>query len=94
MRGTGDAQTFSNISATTAAFALDGGLYELAAVATWGGGNVQLQQLGPDGSTWLNVGTDLTANGVTTMDCPPGTYQLAVTTATGVTASICRVPTD
>jgi hypothetical protein len=41
-----------------------GGAYGLSVVATFGGGNVQLQLLGPDGSTWLNVGSAITANGV------------------------------
>ena len=47
-----DSKEFSNISAPTAAFTLKGGYYFLACVATFGGGNVELQVLGPD------VGTD------------------------------------
>jgi hypothetical protein len=42
---------FSNIAATTAAFALKGGKYARVASATFGGGNLQLQTLSLDGST-------------------------------------------
>ena len=52
-----DSKEFSNISATTAAFTLNGGYYMVAAVATFGGGNVELQMLGPDQSTWLSAPT-------------------------------------
>jgi hypothetical protein len=50
-----DAKLFSNISATTAPFNLKGGIYAIAAVATFGGGSVELQALGPDQSTYLSV---------------------------------------
>ena len=43
---------FSNIAATTAPFAIKGGSYGLSVEATFGGGNVQLQLLGPGGSTF------------------------------------------
>ncbi len=42
---------FSNISTTTAAFVLRGGNYGLTCHATFGGGNIALQRLSPDGST-------------------------------------------
>jgi hypothetical protein len=92
MRSTYDAQTFSNIAATTSNFQLQGGLYEIAVVATFGGGNVVLQQLGPDGSTYLPVHTALTANGVATANVPPGQYRVAITTATAVYVTVARVP--
>jgi hypothetical protein len=80
---------FANISATTAAFTLDGGDYMVAAVATFGGGSVELQGLGPDGSTYLSLPTalKLTANGMIAGYCPPGQYKFVVTTATGVYCS-------
>jgi hypothetical protein len=62
----------------------------LAYVAV-GGGNVQLQLLGPDASTWLNVGTAITANGFSNLTLPSGTYRIAVTAATGVYASLTSV---
>ena len=87
---------FKNISATPAAFALKGGLYELAAVATWGGGSVDLQSLGPDGSTWMDTdpAMTLTADGRVQAHLPAGQYKLTVATATGVDATITRIPTE
>lgn len=87
-----DFKKFENIAATTAAFPLQGGRVQISAVATWGGGNVVLQQIGPDGSTWLPLHVAIEANGVATADVPPGQFRLAVTTATGVYASIASVP--
>lgn len=83
--------TFKNISATTAPFVLPPGLYGLDASATWGGGSVALQQLSADGSTYLAVGTALSANGSQSPLYLAGTYQLAVTTATAVYAAITSI---
>jgi hypothetical protein len=84
---------FTNIAATTAGFVVKGGSYGLSVVATFGGGNVQLQLLGPDGSTWLSVGSAVTANGFASLTLPPGTYRIAITTATAVYAALTSVPT-
>jgi hypothetical protein len=84
---------FSNISATTAAFTLKGGDYGLTVTATFGGGNVQLQILGPDGTTWLAVGAAITANGFVSQTLPPGQYRFAITTATAVFVALTSVPT-
>jgi len=90
-----EAHFFTNISATTAAFGMDGGSYRLIATATFGGGNVGFEQLGPDGVTWLSVITALTANGQSgTTFLPPGQFRVTVTTATAVYAVIGRVPGD
>lgn len=83
---------FANIAATTAAFTLKGGRYGLAAIATWGGGSVILETLGPDGSTYLSTGTTFSANGYATVDLPPGTYQVVIATATAVYFSASSVP--
>jgi hypothetical protein len=66
----------------------------VAVVATFGGGNVELQALGPDASTWLSAPTalKLTTNGTIAGYLPPGQYRFAVTTATAVFASIAGVP--
>ena len=72
----------TNASATGAAKQWRGGRGVFTAVATWGGGNIALQYLGPDGSTWLAVGSALTANGLATFELPPGQIRAAVTTAT------------
>lgn len=75
---------FKNISATTAAFTLRGGNYGLSCHATFGGGNIALQRLAPDGSTYVTVITALTADGYGNANLPSGSYRLQVTTATSV----------
>jgi hypothetical protein len=89
-----DSKEFSNISATTAAFTLNGGYYMVAAVATFGGGNVELQMLGPDQSTWLSAPTasKLSAAGTIAGYLPPGQYRFAIATATAVYCSVAGVP--
>lgn len=89
-----DGKSFSNISASTAQFTLKGGYYMMAAVATWGGGNVELQMLGPDGSTYLSAPTalKLTANGMIAGYLPQGQYRFTVTTATALYCSVTGVP--
>ena len=89
-----DSKEFSNISATTAAFTLNGGYYMVAAVATFGGGNVELQMLGPDQSTWLSAPTalKLSAAGTIAGYLPPGQYKFTIATATAVYCSVAGVP--
>jgi hypothetical protein len=89
-----DGKLFSNIAATTASFGLDGGYYMVAAVATFGGGSVELQALGPDGSTWLSAPTalKLTAAGMIAGYLPDGIYRFAIATATAVYCSVAAVP--
>ena len=82
---------FSNISATTAAFTLAGGLYGITVIATFGGGNVVLQRLSADAVTYISVHTALTAAGYVSVSLPPGTYKLAITTATAVYAYISAI---
>lgn len=89
-----DGKAISDADETTAGFALKGGRYGVAAVATWGGGSAKLEILLPDGTTWVSVGssTDFTDDGFALVDIPPGQYRVAIATATGVYASIDRVP--
>jgi hypothetical protein len=89
-----ESKAFSNIAANTAAFTLKGGKYAVAVVATFGGGSVKFQTLGPDGTTWLSVAsaTDLTAAGDATVDLSPGQYRFTIATATAVFASVSSVP--
>jgi hypothetical protein len=95
MPSSSDGAAFTGISANTAAFQLKGGKYAAAAVATFGGGSVKLQALGPDGSTFLSVssGTDFAAAGYATVDLPPGQYRFTIATATAVAANVYRIPT-
>jgi hypothetical protein len=76
--------SFTNISATTAAFTLPPGNYGVTAKATWGGGNVALQRRAADNSTYVTCLTAFTADGYATVNLPAGTYRFAVTTATAV----------
>jgi hypothetical protein len=95
MASSTDGASFSNISASTAAFQLQGGKYAAAAIATWGGGSAKLQALGPDGSTFLSVSsaTDFSANGYATVDLPAGQFRFTIATATAVYAYVDRIPT-
>lgn len=89
----GQSFVFSNISASTAKFAILGGKYAMCATGTWSSGNVDLQIVAPDGSTLIDVGssTKMTANGFAVVDLPPGLYQFTVATATAVYVALTRI---
>jgi hypothetical protein len=84
----------SNASATGSAVTWGGGQGVFSVAATFGGGNVALQALLPDGSSWGAVpltttagqAATLAANGHGTFTLPPGSIRAAVTTATAVYA--------
>ena len=61
-----------------AAFTLLGGKYGLDISGTWSSGNAQVETLSIDGSTWLNVGSSVSANGVSVLELPAGQYRVAV----------------
>lgn len=76
-----------------------GGIGKLMASATFGGGSIALQMLGPDGSTWLPVdqyaqatAASLTAAGMVTFIAPAGRIRALITTATAVYATITGCP--
>lgn len=89
-----DRTNFQNIAATTSAFELKGGQYLVTAVATFSGGSVKLQILGPDGTTWIDAAaaTSFTAAGAGTAYLPNAQYRIAIATATAVYVGINRVP--
>lgn len=87
-----DGYKAENISASTAAFPLLGGLYGVDVVATFGGGSVTLQRLSADGSTYVTALTAFTAAGYGTVYLPPGSYRLTVATASAIYASVTRIP--
>lgn len=67
------------------AYEWTGGRLMFAAIsASWGGGSVKLQYLLPDGTTWVDVGSDtnLTADGVGGAELPQGKIRAVATTAT------------
>jgi hypothetical protein len=88
MSNSADGKFFSNISATTAAFKLEGGQYTATVSATWNAGSVTLQTLSADGSTWLTAMTAFSANGIASAVLPAGQYRFAITSATAVYATI------
>lgn len=80
-------------------FDYPGGIGKMMASATWSGGNVRLEMLGPDGSTWLAVDqyaqattAQLSANGMATFIAPAGRMRVNVTTATAVYATVVGCP--
>lgn len=87
----GAVQSYSNISATTAAFTLAAGNYGVTVTATFGGGNVTLQRLAADASTWVTCLTAFTAAGYATVLLPSGSYRFSITTATGVYVDIAAI---
>ncbi|WP_029082892.1 hypothetical protein [Bradyrhizobium sp. th.b2] len=91
--GNVDSQVFQNIAATPAAFALKGGCFGVTVHAdTWGGGSVDLKRQAADGTTFISVlSAPFTADAYQVVNIPPGTYQLAVATATGVDADVTSV---
>lgn len=82
---------FSNISATTAAFTLAGGLYGVTAKATWGVGSVTLQRLAADATTYVTVLTAFSADGYASVSLPRGSYRFLVATATAIYIDIAAI---
>jgi len=73
-------ESYTRTDGTT--FALMGWKYIVTVTATWGGGNVVLQDANSVARlTWTSDGTQ-------TIELPYGTYSFAITTATGVTATV------
>jgi hypothetical protein len=86
----------SNASATGGSASIGRpGRYVVSVAGTFGGATVALQMLGPDGSTWLGLGTDatFTAAGVAALQLPTGVYRMAVTggAPSGLYANLSRV---
>jgi hypothetical protein len=85
----------SNISSTTATFSLIGGKYSFDASGTWGSGNTQVETLSIDGSSWLNVGSSVSSNGVSVLELPAGQYRVAVSGgASAVFFSLTKIVED
>jgi hypothetical protein len=85
-------QILNGAPGNTTAAKLKGEKYAVLVNATFGGGNLQLQALALDGTSWINVGSTITAAGLTNFDLPPGQYRFAITTATAVYAAVTGVP--
>lgn len=100
MRAT-DGHAETGLAATGAAFTLQGGVYSFQAIVTSHSGlTANFAILGPDGSTYQNMITGLTASSTTTATAPfylpPGSYKFVVTGTPGGGESwafaITRVP--
>jgi hypothetical protein len=90
-----ESRQFSNFSSTTAVFSLLGGKYGLDISGTWSSGSAQVESLSIDGSTWLNVGSSVTANGVQVLELPMGQYRVAVSgSASAVYFSLTKIVED
>lgn len=83
---------FTGASADYTGIVLLGGMYAVAVSATWGGGSATLQILMPDASTYVTVLSAFTADGSAIVELPPGTYKVAIATATSVQALIVLIP--
>lgn len=82
----------SNASADSAATVISGGRWLIAAVATWGGGNIKLQLLGPN-ATYVDIpSSTISANGALAVQIPTGTYKIARTTATAIYCTMYWIP--
>jgi hypothetical protein len=79
---------FSNVAVTQGPFPLNAGQYGVTVTATFGGGSVTLQRLGPDGSTFVTCMPAFTVAGYASAFLPAGTYQLLIATATAVFVDI------
>lgn len=96
----------SNVAAGTyGPIILEGGEYQLAVHATTYG-TIGLQQMMPDGSTFValfgqpNTATPTTwvatlaADGILSYNIPPGTYQVVAAAGSGYTFAVTRVPLE
>lgn len=98
MSTTASAVLLENASATGSAVYFPGGVATFTVIANFGAGNVTLEMLGPDGTTWIpNVITAQTSNvvlrGQNLINYPPGQYRATVNGgATAVWARLDRVP--
>lgn len=87
-----ESKSFSNISATTAAFRLGGGRYGMSAVASGYGTALQLQTLSADGTTFILAGSNFSAAGYQSLDLPPGSYRIFINGASGAYVELARIP--
>ena len=79
-------------AATDETFTLLGGKYGVLVSATFGGGSVTLKGLAADNTTYVTVLTAFTAAGYASVDLPPGSYQIDITTATAVYVTVSPIP--
>lgn len=71
-----------------------GGHYVVDSVATGTPGSVDVQKLGPDGTTWIDIVAQLTAaaGATSAVILSPGEYRVVSVTFTAVFVTIARAP--
>ena len=90
---TASVMLLTNGAVDSESFLWPGGKGVFSAVATFGGGSVGLEYIGPDGATWIAAaGGSLTANGGFVFELPPCQIRATVDTATAVYANAARIP--
>lgn len=93
MRGNEGFNFTSSGNADSGTFILRGGKYLVSVIGT-SFGTADLKILGPDGSTFLPVITQITANKAVVADLPPGQYKFVNGTITAIAESVTRIPND
>jgi hypothetical protein len=90
-----DGYALSNVAAATYKFGLTGGIYAWGYKGT-GSGTVDLRILGPDGSTYLAVATQITATTgwQSSLYLPPGQYEIVIATFSANYVAVTRVPIE
>lgn len=80
---------------TSAAFYLEGGLYQIDIVCT-GTPSATLNRVGPDGSTLIPTSAAITASGgvIAPQYLPPGIYKAVIATSTANYLSVTRIPIE
>ncbi len=90
-RNFGNGFVVENASATSAVYELLGGKYGVTIINGNGAGSAKLQILGPDGTTYVDVGatTSVTnADKYASVDLPPCEVKITIATSTGIYASV------
>lgn len=101
MARSNDSNLYHSATATSSApFTLKGGKYAVSELATFAmSDTLSLEYLGPDGSTYVSVGSALVfaaTGGYVVIDLPPGQYKwvLGSTHVTAIYAAVVRIPND
>lgn len=92
---TGSVDLLVNASATGGYQYWAGGKGVLSVVGTFGGATLQLEMLGPNGTTPIAIPTaSFTANGAIVVELPPSRLRMTVTggTPSGLFASLQAIP--
>jgi hypothetical protein len=88
----GEAIRQSATGTATPTFNIEGGIYQMAAAGNFNSATVILNELGPDGTSFITTGNTLSAAGVLgPLYLPPGQYQLNFGSVTAVSVGLVRI---